>query len=234
VDRLRPGGARDRHYTDDDVDRMRRLRVLLAADLPPTLATRAVDGDLGEDERARARRALAALVEQAREADADLARGGAVAAPAEAPPEHRISLMFDTWIMRTRMECVLGSALRPAGVPVGEYAVISLISVGGPLTPASLARLVGTAPTTLGSRLSSLSRRGWIRRRPDPTDRRSWLIELTPEGADRLRAAIPHAAECRRRIDRALEEQGTPPDAVRAALVTLSAALRTLIPDAGP
>ena len=119
-----------RHYTDDDVDRMRRLRVLLAADLPPALATRAVDGDRGEDERARARRALAALVEQAREADAELARGGAVA-PAEAPPEHRISLMFDTWIMRTRMECVLGSTLRPAGVPVGEYAVISLISVGG-------------------------------------------------------------------------------------------------------
>jgi DNA-binding transcriptional MerR regulator len=77
--RVAPG---HRHYTDDDVDRMQRLRVLLAADLSPAMATRAVDGDLGEDERARARRALAALVEQAREADADLARGGAVAAPA--------------------------------------------------------------------------------------------------------------------------------------------------------
>jgi DNA-binding MarR family transcriptional regulator len=82
--------------------------------------------------------------------------------------------------------------------------------------------------------LTNLSRKGWIRRRPDPVDRRSWLIELTPEGTGRVHAAIPYAADCRRRIDRAVVAQGMSPDAVRAALLTLSAALRTLIPDREP
>ena len=223
-----------RHYSDDEVARMRRLRALLAAGVAPAVAVRAVDGDLDDDERARVRRALTALAEQAREAELHLAPDRDACFPTEGPPEQRISLMFDTFMIRTRMECVLGGALGAVGVPAGEYALISLIFVGGALTPAGLARLVGVAPTSLGSRLSSLSRKGWIRRRPDPGDHRSWLIELTPEGTRRVHAALPHAAECARRIDAAVRDQGASPDEIRAALLTLSTALRSLIPDEEP
>lgn len=223
--------ATHRHYSDDDVTRMQRLRALLAADVAPAVAVRAVDDDLDEDERAEVRRALAALVEQVQEADLHLAHDHGGCSAVEALPEQQISLMFDTFMVRTRMECVLGGALSAVGVPPGEYAVISLIFVGGPLAPADLRRLVGGAPTSLGSRLSSLSRKGWIRRRPDPADHRSWLIELTPEGTRRVHDAIPYAADCERRIDAALEAQGTAADTVRAALLTLSTALRSLLPD---
>ena len=46
-----------------------------------------------------------------------------------------------------------------------------------------------------------------------------------------MEAAIPHAHACAERIDRALQERGTHPDTVRASLLTLSAALRSLLPD---
>jgi DNA-binding MarR family transcriptional regulator len=57
-------------------------------------------------------------------------------------------------------------------------------------------RLIVTRATMTGL-LDSLERRGYLRRVPNPDDRRSLLVEITPRGgriADELRRVI-HAAE---------------------------------------
>jgi DNA-binding transcriptional MerR regulator len=50
---VRGAQARDGHrrYTDDDVRRLRRLRALLAANIAPDCAERALDADLPDRER---------------------------------------------------------------------------------------------------------------------------------------------------------------------------------------
>lgn len=53
---------------------------------------------------------------------------------------------------------------------------------GGPLTPSEIADRVLVASATMTSTLDALERRGWIRRLPNPADRRSVLIEITAEG----------------------------------------------------
>jgi DNA-binding transcriptional MerR regulator len=211
---VRGAQARDGHrrYTDDDVRRLRRLRALLAANIAPECAERALDADLPDRERRQVRRALELLIAEAQEAHARLDADAPGYDADDEPPEQRISLMFDTFMMRTRMESVLTAALQPAGIRSGDYAVVSLIAVEGSMTPSTLARLVGVAPSSLAGRVARLVRGGWIQR-------------------EVLQAALPHAHACAQRIDAALHDRGVDPDTVRACLITLSTALRSLLPN---
>jgi len=63
----------------------------------------------------------------------------------------------------------------------------------GPLTPSQVSDRVLIASATMTATLDLLERRGWIRRTPNPGDRRSVLIEITPDGraaADQLLPGI--------------------------------------------
>jgi DNA-binding MarR family transcriptional regulator len=64
---------------------------------------------------------------------------------------------------------------------------------GIPLTPSQVSDRVLIASATMTATLDLLERRGWIRRVPNPADRRSVLIEITSEGratADQLLPGI--------------------------------------------
>jgi DNA-binding MarR family transcriptional regulator len=64
---------------------------------------------------------------------------------------------------------------------------------GEPLTPSQVSDRVLVASATMTATLDLLEYRGWIRRIPNPGDRRSVLIEITPDGraaADRLLPGI--------------------------------------------
>jgi len=62
-----------------------------------------------------------------------------------------------------------------------------------PLTPSQVSDRVLIPSATMTATLDLLERRGWIRRTPNPADRRSILVEITPDGraaADRLLPGI--------------------------------------------
>jgi DNA-binding MarR family transcriptional regulator len=64
---------------------------------------------------------------------------------------------------------------------------------GEPLTPSQVSDRVLVASATMTATLDQLEYRGWIRRTPNPGDRRSVLIEITPDGraaADQLLPGI--------------------------------------------
>ena len=64
---------------------------------------------------------------------------------------------------------------------------------GAPLTPSQVSDRVLVASATMTATLDLLEYRGWIRRVPNPGDRRSVLIEITPDGratADQLLPGI--------------------------------------------
>jgi len=83
-----------------------------------------------------------------------------------------------------------------ASFGVGQPAATTLAvldGAGAPLTPSQISErmLVASANTT--ATLDLLEQRGWVRRTPNPEDRRSTLVEITDEGraiADRLLAGI--------------------------------------------
>jgi DNA-binding transcriptional MerR regulator len=66
---IRGARTRDGHrrYTDDEVRRLRRMRALLAANIAPEWAERALDADLPDAERREVLRALELLIAEAQE-----------------------------------------------------------------------------------------------------------------------------------------------------------------------
>jgi DNA-binding MarR family transcriptional regulator len=99
-----------------------------------------------------------------------------------------------------------------------ELNALANLSDGTGRTVSELGAAVGTRPTTLTGILDRLERRGLITRSARPGDRRSVLIELTPDGA-RTAAVITGAmADLESRALAAL-----PPEAVENALAVLRA-----------
>ena len=86
------------------------------------------------------------------------------------------------------------SIWRTAGIPHPAATALAVIDgAGEPLTPSQVSDRVLVASATMTATLDLLERRGWIRRIPNPTDRRSVLIEITPDGratADQLLPGI--------------------------------------------
>lgn len=62
------------------------------------------------------------------------------------------------------------------------------VLVDGPHTAGSLARATGLRPAATTALVDRLAERGFVRRSPDPADRRRVVVELTDEGAARVGA----------------------------------------------
>ncbi len=90
-----------------------------------------------------------------------------------------------------------------ASMGVAESALNTLAVIEGaerPLTPSEISERTFRSSATMTSILDVLERRGWIRRIPNPADRRSVLIEITDDGyaiADRFLPGV-------RKIERAV------------------------------
>jgi DNA-binding MarR family transcriptional regulator len=84
-------------------------------------------------------------------------------------------------------EALLGELDRRVRMTLGipQAAATALAVIDGaaePLTPSQVSDRVLIASATMTATLDLLEHRGWIRRVPNPADRRSTLIEITPDG----------------------------------------------------
>jgi DNA-binding MarR family transcriptional regulator len=139
--------------------------------------------------------------------------------------------------VRTTSDTELASSLRLAlartarrlrqeagtGLSPSLTAALATVERCGPLTPSELAGLERVARPTVTRVLIRLEQSGLISRTPDPADRRSWLVAITPAGAALL-------AEARTRKDAFLSERldGLSP-ADRATLARAAAILEGLL-----
>jgi DNA-binding MarR family transcriptional regulator len=81
----------------------------------------------------------------------------------------------------------IGRLLRPLGVSAAGGLVLGQLRDHGTMSPSELGeRLIVTRATVTGL-LDSLEHRGLVRRSAHPTDRRSLVVELTPEGIEVIR-----------------------------------------------
>lgn len=221
--------GRHRHYDEIDVRWLEAMTTLRAAGVGPALATRALRGQLNPAELDRVQQRLTGVLLRVHDTQ-DLLRP---AASGPAPTERRISLGFDIFLLRERMETLLSAALRRTGITSGEYAVLSVVFYES-LTPAALTRLVGVAPSTLTRRLQMLLERGWIARRPNPARASSWVLELTEDGRDQIRRCVPIADEILDRLDTELRRAGLDPAGFRRQVQLASSAVRSMLHDQSP
>ena len=88
-------------------------------------------------------------------------------------------------------------ALAPLGLSRAQARVVHLLA-DGPLRMAAIAERLAVVPRTVTDLVDGVEAAGLVTRRPDPGDRRSTLVALTPAGRqllDRMDAARRASAE---------------------------------------
>jgi DNA-binding MarR family transcriptional regulator len=95
----------------------------------------------------------------------------------------------------------LDVALRPHGLTVPQYGVLTLVAREPGVSGADLARAYSQTPQAMNGVLTTLQRAGLIERRAHPTHGRILQVTLTDEGSKRLAAATPVVRELEAVID---------------------------------
>lgn len=133
-----------------------------------------------------------------------------------------VDVTFMVWLASRATADLLDAALAPAGLDGDEFAIYSVLSSAPAITPTELARWMAAPPTTVSSYVKRFEARGHVEREPNPADRRSYRIKLTPAGRRAHRTAADLFVPMRTRVERALGKQA--PE-VREALLVLRAAV---------
>jgi DNA-binding MarR family transcriptional regulator len=136
------------------------------------------------------------------------------------------NVLWRAFVVSQLVGALVDREIARAGGEPRDFGVLSTIGSMGLITPTDLAELLGMPPTTLSATLARLEQAGAVRRRRNPNDGRSVLLELTAAGKRRWQTAN---RGLRVSIDRVGEELERPVPEVAATLETLERALRAAL-----
>jgi DNA-binding MarR family transcriptional regulator len=108
--------------------------------------------------------------------------------------------------------------LKPSGLRVTQFTVLSMLAAAGPQTVTGLAGQLATERTTLTRNVRALVTDGLVAESATG-DGRVRLLSITKRGLNRARAALPHWREAQKSIARRLG-----PGAIRALATASQAA----------
>ncbi|HEY2789006.1 MAG TPA: MarR family transcriptional regulator [Gaiellales bacterium] len=92
-----------------------------------------------------------------------------------------------------RLNRATDETLAEFGLDHGEYKALSVLAQSGPphrSTPGKLARRMELSSGAMTNRLDRLEQAGYVRRLPDPDDRRGVVVELTDHGRETYRGTV--------------------------------------------
>ena len=115
------------------------------------------------------------------------------------------------------------AAIADTGLQDFEYETLHRLMIRdtpGRASPTRLAQDLGVSPAGMSGRLTGLEKRGYLKRIPGTTDRRTVDIEVTRSGADVWRAAMALRGDAEERLAGAL---------TRKELGTLNRLLRKMV-----
>jgi DNA-binding MarR family transcriptional regulator len=135
----------------------------------------------------------------------------------------RRNVLFRLFILGQLANDLVDTAMRREKLNPNGFAVASAIRAFQPITPTALADLLGMPPTTLSSYLRRLEARRHVKRRPNPDDGRSSLLELTKLGDRYVVSGFP---ALRGSVARVQEHLDYPADDLDLALDRLEDAMR--------
>jgi DNA-binding MarR family transcriptional regulator len=134
------------------------------------------------------------------------------------------TILLDVFQTNQVRERLIAAALEGQELPPEDYPFYVLIGAEGPLTPTALADRTQMPLSTVLYRVGRLERRGHAERKPNPDDRRSYLLSLTQTGQKLLRDARPRFRALAEAVERRLDG-GV--DSLRAGLGELRDAIET-------
>src|SRR6202046_5215069 len=110
-------------------------------------------------------------------------------------------------------------ALRPIDLTNGQFSLLMSLNRPEPPPMGAVASLLAMDRTTLTAALKPLERRGLVKVSPDPSDRRSRILQLTGKGQQLLASAVPVWESTQREVERLIPNDD--PESLRIALRAL-------------
>lgn len=138
--------------------------------------------------------------------------------------DENVDALFMVWLVSRSTNDLLDTLFGPAGLTGDEFAIYSVLAASPEMTPTELARWMAAPATTVSSYIKRFESRGHVTRKPNPDDRRSYRIELTPAGRRAHDAAATLFQPIRAQVGAALAKDDGD---VREALLRL----RTVVDD---
>jgi DNA-binding MarR family transcriptional regulator len=106
---------------------------------------------------------------------------GSIEHELDAPPWRRVeaTLMATSRGIRRAYD----ARLAETGLNLSEASLLAYVKEYGASTQTQLAERLALGRAAVGSVIDALESKGLVTRRPDRTDRRVWLVSVTPEGS---------------------------------------------------
>jgi len=97
-----------------------------------------------------------------------------------------MNVATDPALLASELRLIFGRLMRrmraEGRIPLAHAAVLGRLDRGGPTTVSALATAERVRPQSMSQTVGELEADGLVSRRPDPTDRRQLLVELTDAG----------------------------------------------------
>ena len=81
-----------------------------------------------------------------------------------------------------RLRSAFDHRLTELDLNLNQASLLAFVNDFGGTNQTELAEMVGVGRASCGTMIDQLEGRGLVERRPDPDDRRVWLVAITPEG----------------------------------------------------
>ena len=135
----------------------------------------------------------------------------------------------------TKADALIAGVARRYGLSHAALNALAVIEgAGGPLPAGEITAQMHISTATTTSVLDTLERRGYVRRRPDPADRRRVLVDITPDAQALLEQVLPAVQQLVTATMSSLDDRALQAllDALAVANDALDAAPRDLPPTA--
>jgi len=93
------------------------------------------------------------------------------------------SIGFLLHLAQSRLRELVVEAIEGSGLHPGQLAVLGVLSDRGGMSQRRLGELTRIEKSSMVLYLDALESEGWVRREPDPEDRRAHIVQLTLQGA---------------------------------------------------
>jgi DNA-binding MarR family transcriptional regulator len=133
------------------------------------------------------------------------------------------TVLFDVFWAQQMRKRLIEAALAGVDIPAEDYPFYVIIGAEGPWTPTGLAERLLMPLSTVIFRTKRLEHRGHAERVPNPDDRRSFLLRLTPDGRRLLGRARPAFRDYAEAVEARLA--GEQLEALRSGLLALRRAI---------
>jgi len=135
------------------------------------------------------------------------------------------TILLDLFRTNQVRERLIEASLAGLELPPEDYPFYVLIGAEGPWTPTLLAERMKMPLSTVLFRVGRLDQRGHIERVPNPDDKRSYLVSLSPDGQKLLKQARPRFRAFAESVEERLGQERV--DMLRGHLGELRGAIET-------